>query len=70
MPARMNTGACASAAADGIGPEGLKRAEALFGGGVDVIVIDTATVIRPAWSPPVAAVKRLSNDCNSIAGKC
>src|SRR5205814_1798814 len=56
------------AAATGIGPEGLKRAEALLEAEVDVIVIDTAHGHSAGVVSAVAAVKRLSNACQLVAG--
>ena len=56
------------AAATGIGAEGLKRAEALFEAEVDVIVVDTAHGHSAGVIDAVAAVKRLSNTCQVIAG--
>jgi len=57
-----------AAAAIGVGPEGLKRAEALLEAEVDVIVIDTAHGHSQGVIAAVAAVKRLSNACQVIAG--
>jgi len=57
-----------AAAATGVGPEGLKRAEALLEAEVDVIVIDTAHGHSEGVIAAVAAVKRLSNICQVIAG--
>jgi IMP dehydrogenase len=56
------------AAATGVGPEGMKRAEALLEAEVDVIVIDTAHGHSEGVIAAVAAVKRLSNICQVIAG--
>ncbi|HEX7198026.1 MAG TPA: IMP dehydrogenase [Dongiaceae bacterium] len=56
------------AAATGVGPEGLKRAEALLEAEVDIIVIDTAHGHSEGVLGAVAAVKRLSNACQVIAG--
>jgi IMP dehydrogenase len=56
------------AAATGVGPEGMKRAEALLDAEVDVIVIDTAHGHSEGVIAAVAAVKRLSNICQVIAG--
>jgi len=56
------------AAATGVGPEGLKRAEALLEAEVDVIVIDTAHGHSEGVIASVGAVKRLSNACQLIAG--
>jgi IMP dehydrogenase len=56
------------AAATGVGAEGLKRAEALLEAEVDVIVIDTAHGHSQGVIAAVAAVKRLSNACQVVAG--
>jgi IMP dehydrogenase len=57
-----------AAAAVGVGPDGLKRAEALLEAEVDVIVVDTAHGHSRGVLDAVAAVKRLSNACQLIAG--
>jgi IMP dehydrogenase len=56
------------AAATGVGPEGMTRAEALLDAEVDVIVIDTAHGHSAGVLAAVAAVKRISNACQVIAG--
>ena len=56
------------AAATGVGEDGLRRAEALLDAGVDVIVIDTAHGHSKGVISAVDAVKRLSNDCQVVAG--
>ena len=56
------------AAATGVGPEGMKRAEALLEAEVDVIVIDTAHGHSAGVIAAVSAVKRISNACQVIAG--
>jgi IMP dehydrogenase len=56
------------AAAVGVGEDGLRRAEALLEAGVDVIVIDTAHGHSEGVLSAVGAVKRLSNDCQVVAG--
>jgi len=56
------------AAATGVGEDGLRRAEALLDAGVDVIVIDTAHGHSKGVISAVGAVKRLSNDCQVVAG--
>ena len=56
------------AAATGVGEDGLRRAEALLEAGVDVIVIDTAHGHSAGVINAVAAVKRLSNACQLLAG--
>ncbi len=56
------------AAAVGVGADGLKRAEALLEAEVDVIVVDTAHGHSRGVIDAVAAVKRLSNACQVVAG--
>jgi IMP dehydrogenase len=56
------------AAAIGVGEDGLRRAEALLEAGVDVLVVDTAHGHSEGVLSAVAAVKRLSNDCQVVAG--
>jgi len=56
------------AAATGVGADGLRRAEALLEAGVDVLVIDTAHGHSKGVISAVDAVKRLSNDCQVVAG--
>ncbi len=56
------------AAAVGVGEDGLKRAEALLEAEVDVIVVDTAHGHSRGVLAAVAAVKRLSNACQLVAG--
>ena len=56
------------AAATGVGDDGLKRAEALLDAGVDVVVIDTAHGHSRGVLNAIDAVKRLSNDCQVVAG--
>jgi IMP dehydrogenase len=56
------------AAAVGVGEDGLRRAEALLEAGVDVLVIDTAHGHSEGVLSAVGAVKRLSNDCQVVAG--
>jgi IMP dehydrogenase len=56
------------AAAVGVGPDGLARAEALLDAGCDVIVIDTAHGHSQGVLQAVGAVKRLSNYTQVIAG--
>jgi len=56
------------AAAVGVGPDGLERAEALLDAGCDVIVIDTAHGHSRGVLQAVNAVKRLSNYTQVIAG--
>src|SRR5690606_7492799 len=56
------------AAATGVGPDGLRRAEALLEAEVDVIVIDTAHGHSRGVLEAVGAIKRLSNACQVVAG--
>jgi len=56
------------AAAVGVGEDGLRRAEALLEAGVDVLVIDTAHGHSEGVLSAVGAAKRLSNDCQVVAG--
>jgi IMP dehydrogenase len=56
------------AAATGTGPDGLRRAEALFDAGVDVLVVDTAHGHSQKVLEQVAAVRRLSNCTQVVAG--
>ena len=56
------------AVATGVGPDGLKRAEALLDAGCDVVVIDTAHGHSEGVIEQVAAVKRLSNYTQVMAG--
>ncbi len=56
------------AAATGTGPDGLRRAEALFDAGVDVLVVDTAHGHSVKVTDQVAAVRRLSNCTQVVAG--
>ena len=56
------------AAATGVGPDGLKRAEALLEAGVDAIIVDTAHGHSEGVLNQVSAVKRLSNTADVIGG--
>lgn len=56
------------AAATGVGTDGLERAEALLEAGADVLVIDTAHGHSEGVLKAIGAVKRLSNDCQVMAG--
>ncbi|MDH3474861.1 MAG: IMP dehydrogenase [Rhodospirillales bacterium] len=56
------------AAATGVGKDGLARAEALLDAEVDVVVIDTAHGHSAGVMEAVAAVKRLSNEAQVVAG--
>ncbi|WP_114391831.1 IMP dehydrogenase [Oleisolibacter albus] len=57
-----------AAAATGTGPDGLKRAEALFDAGVDVLVIDTAHGHSRKVAEQVAAARNLANYTQIVAG--
>ena len=57
-----------TAAATGVGPDGLARAEALLEAEVDVIVVDTAHGHSQGVIGAVGAIKRLSNATQVIAG--
>jgi IMP dehydrogenase len=56
------------AAATGTGPDGMRRAEALFDAGVDVLVVDTAHGHSDKVLQAVAAARKLSNYSQIIAG--
>ncbi|HEU0117582.1 MAG TPA: IMP dehydrogenase [Alphaproteobacteria bacterium] len=56
------------AAAVGTGPDGLHRAEALAGAGVDVIVVDTAHGHSARVIEQVKQVRKISNNAEIIAG--
>lgn len=56
------------AAATGTGENGVKRAEALFDAGVDVLVVDTAHGHSSRVLDTVAQIRRLSNYTQIIAG--
>jgi IMP dehydrogenase len=56
------------AAATGVGPDGLARAEALLEAEVDVIVVDTAHGHSHGVLQAVRDIKRLSNECQLIGG--
>ena len=55
-------------AAVGVGPSGVERAEALVAAGVDVLVVDTAHGHSRGVLDTVAAVRRLSNEAQIVAG--
>lgn len=57
-----------AAAATGTGPDGLRRAEALFDAGVDVLVVDTAHGHSAKVLDQVRAARKLSNYTQIIAG--
>jgi IMP dehydrogenase len=56
------------AAATGVGPDGLARAEALLDADCDVIVVDTAHGHSEGVISAVKAVRKLRNDCQVVAG--
>ncbi len=56
------------AAATGTGPDGLRRAEALFDAGVDVLVVDTAHGHSTKVAAAVNAARKLSNYTQIVAG--
>jgi IMP dehydrogenase len=55
-------------AATGVGEDGVKRAEALFDAGVDIIVVDTAHGHSEGVMKAVERIRRLSNYTQLIAG--
>jgi IMP dehydrogenase len=57
-----------AAAATGVGPDGLARAEALIDAGVDVVVVDTAHGHSKGVLQAVGQIKKLSNRTQIIAG--
>ncbi|MCB9928203.1 MAG: IMP dehydrogenase [Alphaproteobacteria bacterium] len=57
-----------AAAATGVGPEGIARAEALFDAGVDVLVVDTAHGHSEGVMRTVQAIRKMSNYTQVIAG--
>jgi len=68
MSCKDENGRLRVAAATGVGEDGIRRAEALLEAGVDIIVVDTAHGHSRGVLDAVATVKRLSNDCQVIAG--
>jgi IMP dehydrogenase len=56
------------AAATGVGPDGLARAEALFDAECDVLVVDTAHGHSEGVLSAVTAVRKLRNDSQVVAG--
>jgi IMP dehydrogenase len=68
MAAKDEQGRLRVAAATGVGPDGLKRAEALLDAGVDVVVVDTAHGHSQGVIETVNRIKRLSNYTQVIAG--
>jgi IMP dehydrogenase len=57
-----------TAAATGVGDDGLRRAEALFDAGVDVIVVDTAHGHSEGVLKSVERTRKLSNYTQVVAG--
>ncbi|MFZ3238546.1 MAG: IMP dehydrogenase [Stellaceae bacterium] len=57
-----------AAAATGTGPDGIERAEALFGVGLDVLVVDTAHGHSDRVIATLREIRRLSNYTQVIAG--
>ncbi len=55
-------------AATGVGEEGVRRAEALFEAGADLVVVDTAHGHSERVARTVAAIKKLSNHGQVAAG--
>ncbi len=55
-------------AATGVGDDGVKRAEALFDAGVDIIVVDTAHGHSDGVFKAVDRIRRLSNYTQLVAG--
>ncbi|MGH6991520.1 MAG: IMP dehydrogenase, partial [Stellaceae bacterium] len=55
-------------AATGTGPDGIKRAEALFDAGVDVLVVDTAHGHSSRVLDTVNRIRKLSNYTQIVAG--
>ena len=68
MPARTSRAGCGSGPPRAPGSAGLERAEALVAAGADVIVVDTAHGHSRGVLDSVAAVRRLSNATQIIAG--
>jgi IMP dehydrogenase len=56
------------AAATGVGPQGIARAEALFDAQVDIVVVDTAHGHSQGVIDTVRAIRKLSNYSQIIAG--
>ena len=56
------------AAATGVGEDGVKRAEALFAAGVDVLVVDTAHGHSEGVIRAVSRIRQLSNYTQVVAG--
>jgi IMP dehydrogenase len=56
------------AAATGVGPKGIERAEALLAEEVDIVVVDTAHGHSEGVMATVKAIKKLSNSAQVMAG--
>ncbi|SDH63788.1 IMP dehydrogenase [Roseospirillum parvum] len=56
------------AAATGVGADGVSRAQALIGAGVDVVVVDTAHGHSKGVLGTIERIKAISNDAQVIAG--
>lgn len=56
------------AAATGVGPDGITRAEALIAAGADAVVVDTAHGHSRGVINAISEIKRLSNEAQVIAG--
>jgi IMP dehydrogenase len=68
MACKDEHGRLRAAAATGTGSEGIERAEALFGAGLDVLVVDTAHGHSERVLRTLSEVRRLSNYTQVIAG--
>ncbi len=68
MSCKDDKGRLRVGAATGVGTDGMARAEALLDAGVDVVVVDTAHGHSRGVIEAVAAIKRLSNHAQVIAG--
>ncbi len=66
--AKDDQGRLRVAAATTVGPDGLSRSERLIAAGVDLLVVDTAHGHSQRVIEAVAAVKRLSNKVQVLAG--
>src|SRR5690606_9416102 len=56
------------AAATGVGPQGIARAEALFDAEVDVVIVDTAHGHSEGVLEAISTIRRLSNSTQIIGG--
>ena len=56
------------AAATGVGPDGIKRAEALLDAGADTVIVDTAHGHSTGVLAAISEIKRLSNSAQVIGG--